>query len=340
MSSDPAAASLRIASLLPSATEIVCSLGLEDALVAVSHSCDFAGRVASLPRVTRTRVPHGAPSREIDRVVRDCLHRGESLYQLDEGLLESLRPDLIVTQALCEVCAVGPAEVGRAVPALSSHPRVITLEPRTLEEVFDAIEAVGEAVGRYAGGRAAGQGSSAPGGRGPHPRRRARPPATGGVPRVGRSPDLRRALEPRAGRAGRRARRAGPARRAEPAGRMGGAVGLATGGDGAGVLWTRRGAGTAGVGLVASAARVRATAVRSRGKDLRDGRCAALQPSRSESGGESRAARRDPARLRSAQSRSAARHDPGSHEGTTRTGSTLAVPAPSPSSPRSPCPQQ
>ena len=163
MSSGPAAAPLRIASLLPSATEIVCSLGLEDALVAVSHSCDFAGRVESLPRVTRTRVPHGAPSREIDAVVRDCLHRGESLYQLDEALLESLRPDLIVTQALCEVCAVGPAEVGRAVPALSSHPRVITLEPRTLEEVFGAIEVVGEAVGRSGRGRAAGQRSSAAG---------------------------------------------------------------------------------------------------------------------------------------------------------------------------------
>lgn len=138
----------RIASLLPSATEIVCSLGLEDALVAVSHSCDFAGPVASLPRVTRTRVPHGAASHEIDAVVRECLHRGESLYQLDEALLESLRPDLIVTQALCEVCAVGPAEVGRAVPALSSRPLVITLEPRTLEEVFGAIETVGAAVGR------------------------------------------------------------------------------------------------------------------------------------------------------------------------------------------------
>ncbi len=138
----------RIASLLPSATEIVCALGLEDALVAVSHSCDFAGRVESLPRVTRTRVPHGAASHEIDAVVRDCLHRGESLYQLDDALLESLRPDLIVTQALCEVCAVGPAEVNRAVPALSSHPRVITLEPRTLEEVFGAIELVGMAVGR------------------------------------------------------------------------------------------------------------------------------------------------------------------------------------------------
>jgi iron complex transport system substrate-binding protein len=148
MSRSAAGAQPRIASLLPSATEIVCSLGLEQALVAVSHSCDFAGRVASLPRVTRTRVPHGASSHEIDAVVRDCLHRGESLYRLDEALLESLRPDLIVTQALCEVCAVGPAEVGRAVPALSSHPRVITLEPRTLEEMFGAIAAVGEAAGR------------------------------------------------------------------------------------------------------------------------------------------------------------------------------------------------
>ncbi len=138
---------MRIASLLPSATEIVRALGLKEALVAVSHSCDFPGRVASLPRVTRTRVPHGAGSREIDAVVRDCLRRGESLYQLDEALLESLRPDLIVTQALCEVCAVGPAEVDRAVPRLSSHPRVLTLEPRTLEEVFGAIEAVGAAVG-------------------------------------------------------------------------------------------------------------------------------------------------------------------------------------------------
>ena len=148
MSRSTAEAPPRIASLLPSATEIVCSLGLEEALVAVSHSCDFAGHVESLPRVTRTRVPHGAASHEIDAVVRDCLHRGESLYVLDEALLERLRPDLIVTQSLCEVCAVGPAEVGRAVPALSSHPRVITLEPRTLEDVFGAIAAVGAAVGR------------------------------------------------------------------------------------------------------------------------------------------------------------------------------------------------
>jgi iron complex transport system substrate-binding protein len=146
---DPASgAPARIASLLPSATEIVCALGLEESLVAVSHSCDFPGRIESLPRVTRTRVPDGAASREIDAIVREHLHRGESLYLLDEDLLETLRPDMIVTQALCEVCAVGPAEVGRVVPALSSRPLVVTMEPHTLEEVFRAIETVGAAAGR------------------------------------------------------------------------------------------------------------------------------------------------------------------------------------------------
>ncbi|MGH7580540.1 MAG: ABC transporter substrate-binding protein [Gemmatimonadales bacterium] len=145
-----AGAPTRIASLLPGATEIVRALGLEESLVAVSHSCDFGGRVESLPRVTRTRVPSGAPSREIDAMVRECLHRGESLYQLDQPLLEALKPQLIVTQSLCEVCAVGQAEVSRAVPSLTSRPRIITLEPRTLEEVFGAIDAVGIAVGRAA----------------------------------------------------------------------------------------------------------------------------------------------------------------------------------------------
>jgi iron complex transport system substrate-binding protein len=149
MSIDPGpGAPLRIASLLPSATETVCALGLEESLVAVSHSCDFPGRIESLPRVTRTRVPGGAASREIDTVVREHLRRGESLYQLDEELLEALRPDMIVTQALCEVCAVGPAEVGRVIPALSRRPLVVTMEPHTLEEVFLAVETVGSAAGR------------------------------------------------------------------------------------------------------------------------------------------------------------------------------------------------
>ena len=138
----------RVASLLPSATEIVRALGLESSLVAVSHSCDFPGRVEMLPRATSTRVPSGAGSREIDRIVRECLQRGESLYRLDDELLERLRPDVIVTQSLCEVCAVGPGEVERAVPALGTHPAVITLEPRTLEQVFDSILVVGQTLWR------------------------------------------------------------------------------------------------------------------------------------------------------------------------------------------------
>ncbi|MEZ0335795.1 MAG: ABC transporter substrate-binding protein [Gemmatimonadales bacterium] len=140
----------RIASLLPSATEIVRALGLEASLVAVSHSCDFPGRIASLPRVTRTRVPKEASSAEIDAVVRDCLAQGDSLYELDVETLDRLRPDLVITQALCEVCAVGPGEVGRAVPALRSAPEVLTLEPRTLEGAFETVLEVGRATGRPA----------------------------------------------------------------------------------------------------------------------------------------------------------------------------------------------
>ncbi|MGH7536897.1 MAG: ABC transporter substrate-binding protein [Gemmatimonadales bacterium] len=148
ISSPPELGGLRIASLLPSATEIVLALGREESLVAVSHSCDFPGRVEALPRVTRTRVPKDAASREIDAVVRECLERGESLYQIEVELLDRLRPDLVVTQALCEVCAVGPDEVGRAVPALRTKPRVLTLEPRTLDGAFDTILEVGHAIER------------------------------------------------------------------------------------------------------------------------------------------------------------------------------------------------
>lgn len=138
----------RIASLLPSATEIVRALGLETSLVAVSHSCDFPGRIESLPRVTRTRVPKEAPSGEIDAVVRDCLTLGESLYQIDVETLDRLCPDLIITQSLCEVCAVGPGELSRAIPALRSAPEVLTLEPHTLDEALQSIVEVGCATGR------------------------------------------------------------------------------------------------------------------------------------------------------------------------------------------------
>jgi iron complex transport system substrate-binding protein len=138
----------RIVSLLPSATEIVRALGLESSLVGVSHSCDFPGRIAALPRVTRTLVPKDAPSAAIDEVVRECLARGESLYRIDVETLDRLRPDLVITQALCEVCAVGPGEMSRALPELRSAPEVLTLEPHTLEDALENIRDVGRAAGR------------------------------------------------------------------------------------------------------------------------------------------------------------------------------------------------
>jgi iron complex transport system substrate-binding protein len=138
----------RIASLLPGATEIALALGLRQSLVAVSHSCDFPGRVSRLPRVTRTRIPKDATSGEIDRIVRAALERGESLYQVDAECLDRLEPDLILTQGLCQVCAVGPGEVARVLPALSSQPEVLSLEPRTLDETFAAILQVGDATDR------------------------------------------------------------------------------------------------------------------------------------------------------------------------------------------------
>jgi iron complex transport system substrate-binding protein len=137
----------RIASLLPGATEIALALGLSESLVAVSHSCSFPGRVARLPRVTRTRIPTDAPSQEIDRLVREALARGDSLYQLDAERLDDLAPDLILTQGICQVCAVGPGEVAQAMPTLHSAPDVLSLEPKTLDETFVAILEVGRAAG-------------------------------------------------------------------------------------------------------------------------------------------------------------------------------------------------
>lgn len=138
---------MRIVSLLPSATEIVCALGLEDQLVGVTHECDFPPSVQQLPKVTRTLIPANASSREIDRLVRQRLETSRALYELDLARLEPLRPDLIVTQALCDVCAVAEDEVRAAACILPSRPRVINLEPKTLEQVFASIRQVGQAAG-------------------------------------------------------------------------------------------------------------------------------------------------------------------------------------------------
>jgi len=139
---------MRIVSLLPSATEIVCQLGLESRLVGVSHECDFPPSVRCLPKVTRTLIPSTAISREIDSLVRERLKTERALYTLDLPMLEELRPNLIVTQALCDVCAVAEAEVKAAACSLPSSPRVINLEPTSLNDVFDCLQLVGEAAGR------------------------------------------------------------------------------------------------------------------------------------------------------------------------------------------------
>jgi iron complex transport system substrate-binding protein len=145
---------MRIVSLLPSATEIVCALGLEDQLVGVTHECDHPPGVRELPKVTRTLIPTEASSSEIDRLVRQRLQTDRALYTLDLPVLQALRPDLIVTQALCDVCAVAEDEVRTAAAMLPGRPRVLNLEPQTLSEVLAAIRQVAAAVGMDPAGEA------------------------------------------------------------------------------------------------------------------------------------------------------------------------------------------
>jgi len=137
----------RIVSLLPSATEIVCALGLSDRLVGVTHECDFPPEARGKPVLTASALPAVGASAAIDRHVRRSLHGGSSLYTLDAELLEQLEPDLILTQELCEVCAVSYAIVARAARRLSSDPRVVSLEPSSLEDVYGTIQAVAELAG-------------------------------------------------------------------------------------------------------------------------------------------------------------------------------------------------
>ena len=139
---------MKIVSLLQSATEIVCQLRLGDSLVGVTHECDYPPFVQSLPKVTRTLIPHDATSREINELVRERLQTQQALNTLDMPMLERLQPDLLVTQALCDACAVAEAEVTAAAAcALPSHPLVVNLEPMRLSEVFDGIRLVGESAG-------------------------------------------------------------------------------------------------------------------------------------------------------------------------------------------------
>jgi iron complex transport system substrate-binding protein len=138
----------RIVSLLPAATEIAAALGLTESLVGVSHECDYPLEVRELPRVTHCEIHGGGlPSGAIDRWVSETLSRTGTLYTMDEPLLRRLRPDLILTQRLCDVCAVGYDSVSAFAATLPGPPRVVNLEPLTLSDVFDDVRRVAAAAG-------------------------------------------------------------------------------------------------------------------------------------------------------------------------------------------------
>ncbi|MBL6894880.1 MAG: cobalamin-binding protein [Porticoccaceae bacterium] len=137
---------MRIVSLLPSATELICGLGLRQQLVGVSHECDYPNSVIGLPVLTSSRIPQGLDSGSIDHLVTEQLKSDQALYDLNIDVLTSVRPDLIVTQALCDVCAVSGNDVARAVGSLPNNPDVINLEPNCLTDVLDTVELLAEAA--------------------------------------------------------------------------------------------------------------------------------------------------------------------------------------------------
>jgi iron complex transport system substrate-binding protein len=147
--------SYRVASLLPSATEIVCAVGAEADLVGVSHECDFPESVRHLPALTRARLRHVQTSREIDREVRSVLQDALAVYEIELARLEAARPDVIVTQDLCDVCAVSFNDVCAATATLVHQPiRIVNLHPTRLDDIWADIARVADALGRAAEGAA------------------------------------------------------------------------------------------------------------------------------------------------------------------------------------------
>jgi iron complex transport system substrate-binding protein len=144
----------RIVSLLPSATEIVCALGLRDALVGVSHECDFPADVVGLPVLTRSKLDAERPSAEIDRDIKSMVGSGLGIYAIDVDALRALKPDLIVTQDQCEVCAVSYADVRAAVCELTDvATEIVSLRPERLDDVWRDVEPGAAAAGVAARGR-------------------------------------------------------------------------------------------------------------------------------------------------------------------------------------------
>ena len=145
---------MRIVTLLPAATEMICALGLEEALVGRSHECDTPPSITNRPVVTSCELDDKCSSGQIDTAVRSLAQAGRPLYGVDAERLRGLRPDLVVAQELCDVCAVTPAQVQEAVQGLDPEPAVLRLEPGLLADVLRDIERLGEATGRHARARA------------------------------------------------------------------------------------------------------------------------------------------------------------------------------------------
>ena len=142
---------MRICSLLPSATEIVFALGLGDQLVAVTHECDYPPEASSVPAITESLIDHdGSSSGEIHNHISSAVHSGSGIYRIDEKLLKELDPDLVLTQELCEVCAVSYEDVKEAARVLDGDRKIVSLEPKSLDGIVQTVEDVGRLTGSTA----------------------------------------------------------------------------------------------------------------------------------------------------------------------------------------------
>ncbi len=138
---------MRICSFLPSATEILCALGLGDSLAGITYECDYPPEARGKPVVVHTRLAHSVQAAEVHRQVSEFVSRGESLYRVDLDELRRIQPDLLVTQDLCRVCAASPGDLNEALASLPRVPQVLCLNPRGLADVWGDIRMVGASAG-------------------------------------------------------------------------------------------------------------------------------------------------------------------------------------------------
>jgi iron complex transport system substrate-binding protein len=139
---------MRIVSLLPSATEILFALGLDEEIVGVSHECDFPPQARDRRVVIRSRLPHGLSALEVDTLVRQFMARGESLYSVDGEILRELAPDAVVTQDLCHVCSASPEDLAGVIRDFERRPEVLCLNPQNLSDVWRDVMLVAQATSR------------------------------------------------------------------------------------------------------------------------------------------------------------------------------------------------